>query len=71
MEIEPAQVEVYSSYAYAVEPRGYSVRGEHRAVESVERQWRTPGQIHFRVRDERDQIVELIYDEAGDQWWIA
>ncbi len=75
MAIEPVQVEVYSSYTYAVEPRAYTFNGERRAVESVERQWRTPGQIHFRIRasdhGERAEILELVYDENRDQWWIA
>ncbi len=71
MAIEPVAVEVYSSYAYAVEPRAYCVRGERRAVQAVERQWRTPGQMHYRVRDERDEILELVYEPARDQWWIA
>ncbi len=71
MAIEPVQVEVYSSYTYAVEPRAYIVQGDRRAIESIERQWRTPGQIHFRVRAERAAVVELVYMEDRDQWGIA
>ncbi len=71
MAIEPANVEAYSSYTYAVEPRAYTAEGERRAIESVERQWRTPGQVHFQVRDERGEIVELVYEQDRDRWWIA
>ncbi len=71
MAIEPVLVEVYSSYTYAVEPRAYIVNGERRVVQGIERQWRTPGQIHFRVRDERAVTVELVYVEERDQWQIA
>lgn len=64
----PTQVETYSSYAYAVEPRAFAIEGARHAVAEVLRAWKTPGQVHFRVRDEHERLFELIYDEMNDQW---
>ncbi len=68
MATEPVEVEVYSSYAYAVEPRAYTVQGERRAISELGRSWRTPGEIHFYVRDANAEFAELTYAEAQDRW---
>lgn len=67
MEARPIAVEVYSSYRYAVEPRAYMIGGVRHTVQSIGRQWRTPGHLHF-VCAEHDEFVELIYDERRDEW---
>ncbi len=63
-------VEVYSSFAYAVEPRAFEFDGKRHVVDSVERAWKSPGRRHFYVRDEQQHYFELIYDEAGDLWFV-
>ncbi len=70
MVIEPTAVEAYSSYAYAVEPRAFTLRGERHRVQSVLRTWRTPGWVHFFVQDDRENALELRYDEQQDTWWL-
>ncbi|MBI4674812.1 MAG: hypothetical protein HY741_24470 [Chloroflexi bacterium] len=64
------RVETYSSFAYAVAPRAFDFEGVTHRVESIVRQWRTPGQIHFYVRDECQDFFELTYDEPNDTWTI-
>jgi hypothetical protein len=64
------RVETYSSFAYAVEPRAFEYGGMKHRVEIITRTWRTPGQIHFYVRDEHDQFFGLTYDEPNDEWSI-
>lgn len=70
MVTERTCVEAYSSYAYAVEPRAYTVRGERHLVQSIIRSWRTPGWIHFHIQDDRENVLELRYDERQDSWWL-
>ncbi len=64
------RVEVYSSYAYAVEPRVFYVQDARHQVSEVQRRWKTPGCIHFFVRDEKQRSFELVYDEMNDRWFI-
>jgi hypothetical protein len=39
-------------------------------VEEVERCWRTPAGISFRVRVTDDRRFTLTYEEAGDRWQV-
>ena len=61
-------VETYSSFAYAVEPRSFDYEGARHTVQSITRTWRTPGQIHFYVRDHAAEFFELTYNEHQDTW---
>lgn len=63
-------VQSYSSFAYAVEPRAFEYASTTHRVREVARAWRTPTQIHFYVRDEQNDFFELTYDEANDVWAI-
>lgn len=66
----PVQVECYSGYRYAQEPRAVE-RPEGRAeVASVVRRWREPRGPAFRVRLSDGSEATLLYDEALDQWFI-
>ncbi|MFQ6059457.1 MAG: aminotransferase class I/II-fold pyridoxal phosphate-dependent enzyme [Anaerolineae bacterium] len=67
---ELIEVECYSGYTYAQEPRAFTWRGERHVVQAVERVWRTPEGIRFRVRTEGGDICDLGYDERGDEWRI-
>ncbi len=62
------RVEVYSSYAYAVEPRAFYFQGTRHPVREILRTWKSPGRVHFYVRDESRRSLELIYDQADDRW---
>ncbi len=64
------RVETYSSYAYAVEPRAFDYDDMRHRVEEIQRAWKTPGQIHFYIRDEHARFFELIYDEANAAWLL-
>ena len=68
--LRPVSVEVYSSFAYAVEPCAFIDRDVRHAVQAIERMWKTPGRTHFYVRDESQHWFELIYEEAQDSWWL-
>lgn len=63
-------VTTYSSFAYAVEPRTFEHNGSTHCVETITRTWRTPGQVHFYVRDATNEFFELTYDETQDKWSI-
>ena len=63
-------VKTYSSFAYAVEPRSFEHNGTLHRVKKIARSWRTPGHIHFYVRDEFDEFFGLSYDETQDVWNI-
>jgi hypothetical protein len=64
------RVETYSSFAYAVEPRAFEFENVTHRVTAIVRQWRTPGQIHFYVRDEQNDFFELTHAEPNDVWTI-
>ena len=68
--LTPVAVEVYSSFAYAVEPRAFHHDNARHSVERVERMWKTPGRTHFYVRDAQQHLFELIYEQSNDRWWL-
>lgn len=70
MATERTTVETFSSYRYAVEPRAFMVRGERHEVRTVLRTWRTPGSLHFYIQDDRENLLELQYEEQSDTWWL-
>jgi len=43
---------------------------ERRIVKVVEKSWRTPSALHFRVQTEDDERFELVYHEQADEWNI-
>ena len=65
-----ALVETYSSFAYAVAPRAFEWENLPHRVTEIVRQWRTPGQIHFYVRDDQNEFFELTYNEPNEAWTI-
>jgi hypothetical protein len=72
-------VECYAGYAYPERPRAFEVSGRRYVVAEVERQWRTPEGIAFRVRTEASRYFLLLgdtrfvltYDQAADEWSVA
>ncbi len=64
------RVETYSSYTYAVEPRAFHFEEMRHGVEEIVRAWKSPGHLHFYLRDEHNRFFELIYEEATDRWFL-
>ena len=69
MATEPVSVECYAGHAYPTAPRAFTFRGARRVVEQVERTWRTPGAIWFRVRVDRE-VFTLAYYEDEYAWVV-
>lgn len=69
--MEPVQIECYSGYTYAQEPRSITWRGFRAAIASVVNAWRTPDGPAFRVRLDDGALIELQFDEQRDQWLLS
>ena len=67
---ELERVEAYSSYKYAVEPRAFYLQEKRHVVDEIDREWKSPGHVHFYVHDEQHQFFELIYEEINDRWFL-
>lgn len=65
---ERVDVECYSGYKYAQEPRAFTWRGRRYAVQAVEGAWLAPEGPHFLVKTEDGGAYELAYDDAEDEW---
>jgi hypothetical protein len=63
-------VECYAGNAYPTEPRAFTFRGTRHRVEQVERTWRAPGALWFRVRTDQDQVFTLAYFEDEYAWMV-
>jgi hypothetical protein len=63
-------VECRSDSAYAERPVALTWEGARLAVVDILARWRTPNELHFRVRVADRRQFELIYDEATDEWHI-
>jgi len=63
-----AIVECYAGHRYPERPRTFLWEGGRMVVEKVERSWRTPAGLAFRVRTADDRCFTLTYDEAADAW---
>ncbi len=64
------QVECYSGSRYGERPLSFNFDDQRYLVKTVEKSWRTPSALHFRVLTEDDESFELAYDETADQWHI-
>ena len=77
------QVECYSGYTYAQEPRAFEWQGRQYTVVRVVKRWRTPTGPTFRVevaaRDSQvsnlephlPNLVDLQYRELEDTWTMS
>lgn len=63
-------VECYAGSTYPTEPTAFTFRGIRRNVTRVERQWRTPDALWFRVRTEQGEIFLLAYHEDEYAWIV-
>ena len=66
----PAPVECHSGYRYAQRPVAFAWQGERKMVEAVLDQWLTPEKRGFRVITPDQQIFELYYEVAADEWQV-
>jgi hypothetical protein len=64
-------VECYSGLEYAGRPKALYWQGERLEIQAVQRRWRTPTALCFRVRSVRIQVFELRYEEHSDQWQVT
>jgi len=64
------QVECYSGYTYAQEPRALTHEGCRYDVVEVERRWLTPRGPGFQVRAGTGERFLLTYDTASDSWQV-
>lgn len=65
---ESIVVECYAGYAYPEWPRAFEVGGRRYNVARVERRWRTPAGVAFRVRTEEGRRFTLEYHEPAGCW---
>ena len=63
-------VECYAGHRFPERPRAFDWEGERIEVEEVERCWRTPPGLVFRVRATDGRRFTLAYDEAADNWLV-
>jgi hypothetical protein len=63
-------VECYSGHTYAHRPRAFQWDGERYSIVAVVSQWRTPGEVHYIVRTEKERGFLLRYDTAQDTWEV-
>jgi hypothetical protein len=61
-------VECYAGHRYPERPRAFLWQGERLVVEEVERRWRTPEGLGFRVRAADGRRFTLAYDEVTNAW---
>ena len=63
-----AVVECTAGARYPDRPRSLVWEGERVMVDAVEREWRTPDGLVFRVNTADGRRFTLTYDEAVDAW---
>ena len=76
---ELIQVECYSGYTYAQEPRAFTWRGQRYEIERVVKRWRTPQGPGFRVQVAEafdlqpplSRLIDLSYSEIEDVWTLT
>ena len=65
---EVSQVKCYSGYIYAQRPCFFTWQGKEYKVQIVEKEWQEPGERHFLVRTEDNNLFELWYNEQRGEW---
>jgi hypothetical protein len=76
---ETVEVECYSGYTYAQEPRAIEWRGQRYEVKRIVKRWRSPQGPGFRVEvtgisnlpSSIPRLVDLTYLEIEDKWTMA
>ena len=68
---KPIQVQCYSGRTYAERPDSFLWQGEEHKVQSLEKEWREPGEKHFLVHTEDNNFFEICYNEQKDEWTLG
>jgi hypothetical protein len=71
IEAEKVWVQCYSGNTYAERPESFIYRNEGYKVKEVEKEWREPGERHFRVLTEDRKLFELCYNDKKDDWSLG
>jgi hypothetical protein len=84
MKTATVEVECYSGYTYAQEPRAVVWRGERYQAQRVLKRWRTPAGPAFRVQavlattsnglpaaSPSAELFDLHYHESRDEWLLS
>ncbi|MBE0481349.1 MAG: hypothetical protein IBX68_10260 [Dehalococcoidia bacterium] len=61
-------VKCYSGHSYAERPLSFTLGGREYAIKAIEKEWREPGEKHFRVVIITDLSLELCYYEESGRW---
>lgn len=69
-DLDAGQVECYSGYTYAQEPRTVVWQGRRYPVLQVERRWQTPEGRVFCVGTETGERFQLHYHQIAHLWTI-
>ncbi len=64
------QVQCHSGYEYAQRPVTFLWGGARVEVEEIIAGWRDPNGKRFRVRTASNELFELHYNQAEDQWSV-
>ncbi len=65
------KVNCYSGHTYAGEPRSFLWEDIEYEVQEIEKAWREPGKIYFKVRTENNKLFQLYYNETEKQWSLV
>lgn len=64
-------MECYSGYRYGERPVAFYLHGRRHVIEFVEKSWRTPSALHFRVRTRQGEVFQMTYGHEADEWSIV
>lgn len=67
----PVTVFAYAGASSPERPRAVLWQGRRLEVVRVERSWRTPTGLHFRVLLDELGPAELVYDPHADRWTLV
>ena len=68
---EEIVVNCYSGHTYAERPRSFFWQGTEYEVETIEKEWREPGEKYFQVRTGGNKLFRLCYNETNRQWSLT
>lgn len=69
--MDKIEVKCYSGYTYAERPVSFILQGKEYQIESIEKEWRGPGERWFLVKTGGNKYFKLCYNEAQDEWSIT
>ncbi len=67
---QQVEVQCYSGFTYAEEPRAFTWRGARYEITAIEKAWREPGRRCFLVRTRYHKSLRLCYNEKNQGWTL-